>query len=30
MKKTDFDNLRASCTARPSETEALFSNEFKL
>ena len=30
MKKTDFDNLRAATTARPSETEALFSNEFKL
>ena len=30
MKKTDFDDLRAATTARPSETEALFSNEFKL
>ena len=30
MKKTDFDNLRAVTTAGPSETEALFSNEFKL
>ena len=27
MKKTDFDNLRAATTARPSETEALFSNK---
>ena len=30
MKKTNFDNLRAATTAGPSETEALFSNEFKL
>ena len=30
MKKTDFNNLRAATTAGPSETEKLFSNEFKL
>ena len=30
MKKTEFDNLRAATTAGPSETETLFSNEFKL
>ena len=29
MKKIGFDNLRAATTAGPSETETLFSNEFK-
>ena len=30
MKKTDFDNFRAATTAGSSETEAVFSNKFKL
>ena len=30
MKKTDFDNLKAATIAGSSETEAVFSNKFKL
>ena len=29
-EKTDFDNFRTATTAGSSETEAVFSNKFKL